>query len=218
MESPQAAWVDMMMTRLHELERRVGELETENADLQHDLERRAPVYAPGFNAREDFFFWAIVDHQVTITEWSRSFGAHFSDFTISLCTIGEYVEPRAPMIQITGLVRRTGERSCAPISQKLHACLGCARDGYASVAHTRAGDVCEALLAECETHSHRDFSNDGAVRLEHILDVQRFWEYEAELTTFMASGHIHSALRDERAHSGVRRIKAYMTPSGEPIT
>ena len=223
MENPQAAWVDMMMSRLHDLEHSVDALKTENTRLRDVIDARAPAFAPGFNRRTDYFFYASVDWRLGIGEWKSRMASEFENFTICRSQIGEHVNPppRHPLICLVGIVRGTEQHSSAGVSQLLRRCLGEARGEYGNVVDTRVGDVCEAVIAECEESAHRDeeecsdseCEDEGcscSPDLDLLLSPDLAGEFIGQFRAFMASEHIVEHFHSVKGCAALRRIEEYL--------
>ena len=235
MESPQAAWVDMLMTRLHGLESKVDSLEEQNLKLRLELEQRAPLFAPTFNCRTDYFFYASVDWRLSIAEWKSKFAVAFEEFTIARVVVGHCSRPdnRHPVVNIVGLLRNTGRHSCAAVSRSLLDCMGDShtrldheRPSYANVSETTVGDVCAAVISRCDQSAHRDPDCDPECEcssddsdcdrdclcstfpdLDFILDPDMAYEFHGQLKSFMASDHILEHLTDDGALTAIEEIQ-----------
>ena len=213
MEAPEAAWVAMVMDRVHALEQCADGQRKELAELR----ARDDSFAPGFNVTSSYFFWAFVDWRITPETWAKKLDAKFSDFTICCTHTGEHINPppRHPIVQLIGVINGQ-QHSEATMSRLLDTCLGEGRNGPGRIELTRVGGVVGAVIACADKWAHRD--RDGSPEppdLDLFMEREFADDLEGELRAFLVSD-VLDHLTDPGCQRGIDRLRDYAEDIGLP--
>ena len=228
-----AAWVDMVMGRLHSAEHRVDEVEADNRRLRDDNDslrsavlavKKKVQFAPAFERSVDYFF-AIPMHEdgcPPIAELARSLHPIYNSFVMA------FMPHSCTLVALVYNTLESPFQSRADASQVFSASLvasGCElAERGAEVYGVRCGVACEAVISTLDDHAYRnsahaelymgytgeELQEPRAMDVGTLVNVyKQVCESGGSLTyvrEFVASVHLHRHLKAAECVAAIQTI------------